>query len=139
MSLAMLEEWDRKHYKFTIASGGHVQPGDGYYVKLEGGGREVIVSDYELNIYHDEYTIIEPTIAMVIEEAIKRWHANKRLKLWYIVFGVEHLLAVEKSISEAKTFNERVHAKIIARCEEDIYFLFGTKKGISMREIKTLN
>lgn len=84
-----LEEFNRKGYRFKIASGGNFQPGDGVHVELscswmdkskeKDAGKSLIVSEEELTRFaeFDGGKDYFPTITDVITEAIKQWDALK--------------------------------------------------------------
>lgn len=85
-ALAELEKWNRKHYRFTVGCGGNVQPGDGVFVELVAAGRKVLVDEYDCP-QRDEDGLPAATMADIIREALRRWHADANPKwfrlLWY--------------------------------------------------------
>lgn len=86
-ALDLLEKWSRKYYRFELKTGGYVQPGDGAWIVLSNGHRKVHVSDYELDKTNEVGDTVECTLAELIEEAIRQWHADTTLKhyrvSWY--------------------------------------------------------
>jgi hypothetical protein len=71
--LALLDQWNRKYYSFTLRADGNYQPGDGPHISLTAGGRTVSVGEYEL-VEDDEDKW--PGIGALVAEAIRRWHAD---------------------------------------------------------------
>lgn len=86
-ALEELEKWCRKYYEASFGCGPNIMPGDGPWVKLKGGGREVFVCEYDLPHDPDEHP--NATIADVILEAIRRWHADNSVKSYKIYFSVK--------------------------------------------------
>ncbi len=77
--LVELAKWDRKYYSYKLQTNRHIQPGDGLFVHLNGGGRTVSVHEEE---YEEDGE--SPTIGEMILAAIREWHKDvspKRYRL----------------------------------------------------------
>jgi hypothetical protein len=75
-ALEQLDKWCRKHYRFKIESGGHMQPGDGVCVTLSGGGRSVCVDESEHDWDEEKEDYKEISTEWLIAEALRQWHSG---------------------------------------------------------------
>lgn len=86
-ALGVLEKWSRKGYSYTIQSGPNYQPGDGPCVTLSAAGRKVVVDEFNLAKHDDETgeQLTYPTLAEIIHEALRLWHADESPK-WFRLY-----------------------------------------------------
>jgi hypothetical protein len=79
-AMEKLSEWCRKGYRFTLGCGGLFMPGDGFYIKLEAARRVVEVDDCDACFRDEDGEPGHGDLEEVIEEAIRRWHADGTAK-----------------------------------------------------------
>lgn len=118
--LEALENWTRKHYIWEIHNGPNVMPGDGTFVVLKGGGREVIASDYE---YEEPGKPI--SLNDLILKAIELWHADKSLKnysvCWTHLDEWKFTPTADMVVEYSKVWdNTWVHLKVQGTSEEEV-------------------
>lgn len=86
-SLRALDAWCRKHYRAAVHLGPSVMPGDEGHVELNAGGRKVVVDFYDIAVWDEgegEYKNW-PSAADLIREALRRWHADDKPKVFRVL------------------------------------------------------
>jgi len=101
-ALAELEKWHRKYYNAKIVLGPSMQPGDGAYIELNGGGRTVTVDECEWMTDDDEPTNW-PTISDMILRALDKWNDDETDKYYHVLAHSSTILVLDKPPSDIKT------------------------------------
>lgn len=118
-ALEELNKWTRKYYTWEIHCGPNIQPGDGLWIKLHGGGRTVFVGEEELTDWeNDKY----PTIEEVILEALNRWHSDdspKCYKLYWSTYNLPQHKEPDENIKITVWTENMRQAKLIAKNEAE--------------------
>jgi hypothetical protein len=120
-ALSQLEKWVRKHYTFEISCGPNVQPGEGFVVKLHSPARTVEVGETELETQDADGGWVSPSLSEVIEEAMRRWHADDRTKLYQVCCNDKR--GFPAGLAERILFKlESGHSliEVVARTETDV-------------------
>lgn len=90
-----LEQWCRKHYRYSIQAGGFMQPGDGHCVTLMAGGRKVQVGEYDLvkpeNPDDEDSDLAYPTLDQIINHALDKWDEDQTPKNFRVFFRADYL------------------------------------------------
>lgn len=83
-ALERLQQWTRKYYRYKLECGPNIQPGDGAYIELRGGGRTVCVYEDELATEDEDGVIRYPTLAKLIHHALDEWAADESPKFYRV-------------------------------------------------------